>query len=62
MPNEDLATQKESRYIVYWVIISILGVSAFIGILGIVVEYSAFGNSTLSHEETNFANIDIPII
>jgi hypothetical protein len=39
-----------------------LSFSAFLGILGIIVEYTRFGNIRLSHEETNFSNIDIPIL
>lgn len=36
--------------------------SLVLGILGVVVEYTKLGNVKLNHEETNFANIDIPII
>jgi len=44
----------------FWIIIAIICFSCLLGILGIVVEYTNFGNIRLSHEETNFSNIDIP--
>lgn len=42
--------------------ITVLGISAILGVLGIIVEYTSLGSLQLSHEETNFNNIDIPII
>ena len=36
--------------------------STIIGIIGAIVEHTKLGNIKLNCEETNFANIDIPII
>jgi hypothetical protein len=46
----------------FWVIVSLIIVGCILGVLGIVVEYSRIGNKNLTHEETNFANIDIPLL
>jgi hypothetical protein len=46
----------------FWVIVSLIIVGCILGVLGIVVEYSRIGNKKLTHEETNFANIDIPLL
>jgi hypothetical protein len=46
----------------FWILIGILCVSSILGFLGIIVEYTRLGSISLSHEETNFSNIDIPIL
>jgi hypothetical protein len=47
---------------VFIVLLVLIGVSFFLGILGVVIEYTYIGHVKLNHEETNFSNIDIPII
>jgi len=46
----------------FYVIISFIIIGCILGFLGIFVEYSSIGNKKLTHEETNFANIDIPLL
>ena len=62
LPMDDLRNETEKRSAYFWSFIGIMIFSAVLCVVGIFVEYTKFGNSTLSHEETNFANIDIPII
>jgi hypothetical protein len=54
--------ERQSRTPVLITLIALIGFSLLLGILGVLVEYTSLGNIKLSHEETNFANIDIPII
>ncbi len=39
-----------------------MSLAMLMGILGIIVEHTGLGTVKLSHEDTNFNNIDIPII
>ncbi len=54
--------ERESLSIGFWIVVSVFIVSIILGLLGIIVEYTSLGNLSLSHEETNFSNINIPII
>jgi hypothetical protein len=62
LPYNDLEHEKQERSTVFWILISLIGASTLLGILGVIVEYTKLGNVKLSHEETNFNNIDIPVI
>ena len=62
LPQDDLEKEKEQLSTGFWILIGILSFSAILGLLGIIVEYTKLGNMRLSHEETNFSNIDIPIL
>jgi hypothetical protein len=62
LPQGDLEKEQEQLSTGFWILISILTFSSLLGLLGIIVEYSKLGNVRLSHEETNFSNIDIPIL
>jgi hypothetical protein len=62
LPQDDLEKEQEQLSTGFWILISILSFSALLGLLGIIVEYTKLGNVRLSHEETNFSNIDIPIL
>ena len=62
LPQDDLEKEQEQLSNGFWILISILSFSALLGLLGIIVEYTKIGNVRLSHEETNFSNIDIPIL
>lgn len=62
LPYDDLQTARSSIAVGFWLLVSFFLFCGFLGIVGIFVEYTALGSSTLSHEETNFNNIDIPII
>lgn len=62
LPQDDLEKEKDQLSTGFWILLSILSFSALLGLLGIIVEYTKLGNVRLSHEETNFSNIDIPIL
>ena len=62
LPQEDLEKEQEQLATGFWILIGILSLSAVFGLLGIIVEYTKLGNVRLSHEETNFSNINIPIL
>eukprot|EP00347_Sterkiella_histriomuscorum_P019162 403342707 len=62
LPYEDLIKTRSSLEVGYWILMSFFILSAILGVVGIFVEYTQLGNTKLSHEETNFNNIDIPII
>jgi hypothetical protein len=62
LPTEDLIEEKIELQTGFWIIVSILIAGGVLGILGIFVEYTRLGNLKLSHEETNFSNIDIPML
>ena len=62
LPYQDLIVEQEGIQIWFWVVIGVIGAATILGILGVVVEYTRIGNVKHSHEETNFANIDIPMI
>jgi hypothetical protein len=62
LPQEDLEKEREQLSTGCWILKGILSFSAILGLLGIIVEYTKLGNVRLSHEETNFSNIDIPIL
>jgi hypothetical protein len=61
VPKEDLIAERVERTTALVGIVTLVIVSALLGIFGIVIEYTRLGNLKLSHEETNFKNIDIPI-
>ena len=62
IPYDDLMEERKDREVYLGTIIALFCISFIFGILGIFVEYTSLGNKSLSHEETNFENIDIPII
>lgn len=62
LPYDDTYNARDSLYVGYWVMVSIIIVSVGLGFLGMIVEYTGLGSVSLNHEETNFNNIDIPII
>jgi len=62
LPQDDLEKEKEQLSTGFWILIGILSFSGLLGLLGIIVEYTKLGNVRLSHEETNFSTIDIPIL
>ena len=62
IPEEDLQDERVDRLNILLVLCSLVGLSLCLGVFGMVVEFTRVGNVKLSHEETNFANIDIPII
>lgn len=61
IPTGDLDLERADRIEILTVLLILIGLSALLGLLGVVVEYTRLGNVKLNHEETNFANIDIPI-
>ena len=61
-PYDDLLTLRSGILIGYIIMVSILVTSTILGFVGVIVEYTKFGSKQLSHEETNFNNIDIPLI
>lgn len=62
LPYEDLEALRDEIRPGYIVLLTLLGVSLALGVLGVVVEYTSLGSKQLSHEETNFNNLDIPLI
>ena len=62
LPQSDLEKEQEQLSTGFWILIGILTFSSLLGLLGIIVEYTKLGNVRLSHEETNFSNIEIPIL
>jgi hypothetical protein len=62
LPKDDLQKVRDSLSTGFWIIIAILIISSFLGIIGILIEYTRLGNVRLSHEETNFSKIDIPML
>jgi len=62
LPYEDLEEIREGLKPGYIAILTLLSMGAALGFLGIVVEYTSLGSKQLSHEETNFNTIDIPLI
>ena len=45
----------------FYILVAIIVLTTLLGILGIIVEHTSLGTVKLSHEDTNFNNIDIPI-
>ena len=62
IPSEDMDDERQGLFIVHWILVSLIILTTVLGVLGIIVEYTKLGNRKWSHEETNFANIDIPVI
>ena len=62
LPNDDLLNEQSELNTGYLVIVSCIIAGCILGVLGIIVEYTSLGNLKLTHEETNFANIDIPLL
>ena len=62
LPTEDLISERKELQTGFSIIITLLIIGGILGFLGIVVEYTRIGNLKLSHEETNFSNIDIPML
>lgn len=62
IPSEDMDNERRDILIVSWIFWILILLTTILGFLGIIVEYTKLGNQKLSHEETNFANIDITVI
>lgn len=62
LPSDDLQNERKQLSTGFWIIVAILIAGCLLGVMGIIVEYTSFGNLKLTHEETNFANIDIPLL
>lgn len=62
IPKDDIKLIQKNKDYVFWILIFVIILGFTLGFLGIVVEYTKLGSYQLSHEETNFANIDIPMI
>jgi hypothetical protein len=62
LPQGELEEYRDDLVLDVWILVGIVTLAAFLGLLGMVVEYTPLGNIKLSHEETNFANIDIPML
>ncbi len=62
LPYEDLEALRDTIRPGFIALLTLLCTSLALGILGIAVEYTTLGSKQLSHEETNFNNLDIPLI
>jgi len=62
LPQAELEEYRADLDVGVWILIGITVLAASLGLLGMLVEFTALGNIKHSHEETNFANIDIPML
>jgi hypothetical protein len=62
LPSKDLETYKAKYFYPFIILSVIMLLTMVLGLLGIAVEYTSLGTTKLTHEDTNFNNIDIPII
>ena len=62
VPYNDLQEFREDRIAYFSVAMAMIIFTTLIGIMGAIVEHTKLGNIKLNCEDTNFSNIDIPII
>jgi hypothetical protein len=62
IPADDIWLIRDTKSVTVIILIGLFSILGLLALLGIVVEYTSLGNVKLSHEDTNFTNIDIPVI